>query len=109
MAAPRYSSDEDDTERKKGKEMRVNNFNILSHRIVGLRAKILESLDSTLRGSEGTLVYETKNTIFIKKDSSSVIQVPKKVARKIELQTGSCVCFISGSALIGKPEDRISR
>jgi RNase P/RNase MRP subunit p29 len=89
--------------------MRINNFSILSHRIIGLRAKILESPDLTLRGSEGTLVYETKNTIYIKKDSSSVIQVPKKVARKIELQTGSCACFISGSSLIGKPEDRISR
>lgn len=89
--------------------MRVNNLDLLSEPIIGLRAKIIESADSTLRGSEGILVYETKNTFFIKKDSPSVIQVPKKVARKIELQTGSRACFISGSALIGRPEDRISR
>ena len=88
--------------------MTINYFNILSHRIIGLRAKIIESPDSTLRGSGGTLIYETKNTIFIKKDTS-VIQVPKSVATKIELQTGSCACFISGSTLIGRPEDRISR
>jgi RNase P/RNase MRP subunit p29 len=89
--------------------MRINRFNILSHQIIGGRAKILESPDTTLRGCEGTFVYESKNTIFIKKDSSSVIQVPKKVASKIELHIGRCACFISGSALIGRPEDRISR
>ncbi len=82
--------------------------NVLSHGIVGLTAKILESSDSTLRGIVGTIVFETKNTIFIRKDSI-VRQVAKETAKKLQLQTPSCACFISGSALIGRPEDRISR
>jgi RNase P/RNase MRP subunit p29 len=81
---------------------------VLSRGIVGLQAKILESSDSTLQGIVGTIVFETKSTIFISKDSL-VRQVAKRAAKRLQLQTPSCVCFISGSALIGRPEDRISR
>ncbi len=88
--------------------MTVNCENVLWHGVVGLRAKILESADSTLQGISGTIVFETKNTILIRKDSI-VKQVAKKAAEKLQLQTSSCACFISGSALIGRPEDRISR
>jgi RNase P/RNase MRP subunit p29 len=89
--------------------MTPNCLNILSRGIVGLEAKILESSDSTLRGIVGTIVFETKNTILIRKKDSLVRQVAKKAAKTLQLQTGSCACFISGSALIGRPEDRISR
>jgi ribonuclease P protein subunit POP4 len=89
--------------------MTPNCYNdVLSRGIVGLPAKILESSDSTLQGIVGTIVFETKNTIFIKKDCI-VRQVAKTATKKLQLQTPSCACFISGSALIGKPEDRISR
>jgi ribonuclease P protein subunit POP4 len=88
--------------------MTVNCENILSQGVVGLGAKILESSDSTLQGITGTIVFETKNTIFIRKDSL-VKQIAKRAAKKLQLQTSSCACFISGSALIGRPEDRISR
>jgi RNase P/RNase MRP subunit p29 len=33
----------------------------------------------------------------------------KRAALKMKLQTPSGACFISGSTLIGRPEDRISR
>jgi RNase P/RNase MRP subunit p29 len=82
--------------------------NVLSREIVGFEAKILESSDSTLEGIIGTIVFETKNTLLIRKDSL-VRQVAKRAAKRLQLQTDSCVCFISGSALIGRPEDRISR
>ena len=88
--------------------MTVDCNNVLSNGIVGLRTKILESSDSTLEGMAGIIVFETKNTIFIRKDSI-MKQVAKKAAKKLQLQTCSCVCFISGSALIGRPEDRIAR
>ena len=88
--------------------MTVDYGNALSQGIIGLQAKVLESPDSTLLDISGTIVYETKNTIFIRKDSI-VRQIAKSVAKKLEIQTSSCACFISGSALIGRPEDRISR
>jgi ribonuclease P protein subunit POP4 len=88
--------------------MTVNCQNVLCHEIVGLHAKILESSDSTLQGSDGTIVFETKNTIWIRKDSV-VREISKRAAKRLQVRTPSCVCFISGSALIGRPEDRIAR
>jgi len=88
--------------------MTVDCQNVLCHEIIGLNAKILESSDSTLQGRDGTIVFETKNTIWIRKDSI-VRQISKGAAKRLLLRTPSCVCFISGSALIGRPEDRIAR
>ena len=60
--------------------MTVDCNNVLSNGIVGLRTKILESSDSTLEGMAGMIVFETKNTIFIRKDSI-MKQVAKKAAK----------------------------
>jgi RNase P/RNase MRP subunit p29 len=62
--------------------MTPNCLNVLSRGIVGLEAKILESSDSTLRGIVGTIVFETKNTILIRKKDSLVRQVAKKGSKK---------------------------
>ena len=84
--------------------------NVLVHEIIGLGARIVESTDPTLQGIHGSIVFETKNMISIRTTtSSSVKQVAKKVAKKIEIKTNSGVCFISGSSLIGRPEDRTLR
>jgi len=82
--------------------------NVLVHEIIGLGAKIVDSTDPTLNGVSGSIVFETRNTISIRTDSA-VKQIAKKVATKIEIKTHSGVCFISGSSLIGRPEDRTSR
>lgn len=82
--------------------------NVLLHEIIGLDIKIVESTDPTLNDVSGSIVFETRNTISIRTDSS-VKQIAKKAATKIEIRTHSGVCFISGSSLIGRPEDRTSR
>jgi ribonuclease P protein subunit POP4 len=82
--------------------------NVLVHEIIGLGAKIVESTDPTLNGVSGSIVFETRNTMSIRTDSA-VKQIAKRVAKKIEITTYSGVCFISGSSLIGRPEDRTSR
>jgi ribonuclease P protein subunit POP4 len=82
--------------------------NVLGHEIIGLGARIVESTDPTLLDVNGSIVFETRNTISIRTDSV-VKQIAKKAATKIEIKTDSGVCFISGSSLIGKPEDRTSR
>jgi len=82
--------------------------NVLVHEIIGLGAKIVESTDPTLNGVSGSIVFETRNTISIR-TVSAVKQIAKKAAKKIEIKTQSGVCFISGSSLIGRPEDRTSR
>ena len=83
--------------------------NLLYHEISGLSVAITESSDETLRGITGVIVSETKNTFFVRKSGGKTIQIAKQVARKIQLGTDEGVCFISGSSLIGKPEDRTAR
>lgn len=82
--------------------------NILVHELVGLQVKIIESSDPTLENIKGIIVFETKNMISIR-TNGGVKQIPKLAAKKIELHMQSGACFISGSSLIGRPEDRTSR
>ncbi len=89
--------------------MTITAENVLAHEIVGLYGTIRESSDSTICGISGRILSETKNMIFIAVSSSKVVKVAKKVATRIELATESGVCFISGTSLIGRPEDRIAR
>ena len=88
--------------------MTVSPQNVLRHELVGLFARIVESPDATLRGMSGTIVFETKNTISLR-NYFITRHVAKRAALKMELRTPFGACFISGSALIGRPEDRISR
>ena len=88
--------------------MTITAENVLAHEMIGLGARIFESTDPTLQAVSGTIVFETKNMLSIKVNSE-VKQVPKKAAKKIRIETQSGVCFISGSSLTGRPEDRISR
>jgi ribonuclease P protein subunit POP4 len=88
--------------------MTITAENVLAHEIIGLGARIVESTDPTLQPVSGTIVFETKNMLSIKVNSE-VKQVPKKAAKKIRIEMHSSVCFISGSSLTGRPEDRISR
>jgi ribonuclease P protein subunit POP4 len=89
--------------------MTISPENILYHELVGLQAIIQESSDISLKGLSGKIVSETRNMIAVEKKDGNVIQVAKEIATKIELATDSGVCFISGSSLIGKPEDRLAR
>jgi len=89
--------------------MSITAENILSHEITGLAVKVVGSTDPSLHGLSGVVALETKNMIAIKNGSSRVLQFAKKAATKIQVQTDDGVCFISGSSLIGRPEDRISR
>lgn len=56
----------------------------------------------------GRIVFETKNMITIK-TKSGVKKIAKAVSTRIKLYNPSGACFISGAALIGRPEDRVSR
>jgi ribonuclease P protein subunit POP4 len=82
--------------------------NILAHEVIGLNATIVESTDPSLSCLKGTIVFETRNTFSIRSGGATK-QIAKMAAKKIEIQTQSGACFISGSSMIARPEDRISR
>ena len=82
--------------------------NVMAHEVIGLHAKVVESTDPAVVGLEGTIVFETRNTFSIRTGGATK-QIAKMAAKKIELVTQSGACFISGSSMIARPEDRTSR
>lgn len=79
-----------------------------SHEFIGLDVEILDNTTATLRNISGSIINETKNTFLIK-TSTGTKMLSKKCATSMRFSIGSGSCFISGSSLIGRPEDRISR
>ncbi len=82
--------------------------NVHAHELIGLSAKVVESTDPSFVGLSGTIVFETKNTLIVKA-ANKAKQIAKVVAKKIKITTPTGACFISGSSLIARPEDRVSR
>lgn len=87
----------------------ITRENILSHEIIGLYATIEQCSNRFLANLSGKIIMETKNMIGIE-TSRGMKKISKSVARKIRLDFNSgCSCYVSGSSLIGRPEDRISK
>lgn len=87
----------------------ITRENILSHEIIGLYATIEGCSNRFLANLSGRIILETKNMIGIE-TSRGIKKLSKSVAREIKLDLNSgCSCYISGSSLIGRPEDRISK
>ena len=87
----------------------ITRENIFSHEVIGLYATIERCSNRFLTNLSGKIILETKNMIGIE-TSRGVKKISKSVARKIKLDLNSgCSCYISGSSLIGRPEDRISK
>ncbi|MCI0562584.1 MAG: ribonuclease P protein subunit [Nitrososphaera sp.] len=89
--------------------MTVTRENLLANEITGLEVRVLASTDPSLCNLRGIIVLETKHTLSIRTESNAIKKIAKNAVRKMELLTDSGVCFISGSSLIGRAEDRISR
>ena len=87
----------------------ISSNNILSHELIGLGASITKSTNRANLSICGKIIFETRNTITLMTETGKK-QIAKKSAVEIKLQPPAAgACFISGSALIGRPEDRISR
>ena len=104
-----YCKNYDSIKRKEVNLEMITAENILSHEIIGLRAKVLECSNRTLINASGRVVGETKNTIVIRTKSGSKKVIAKSIAKKIRFKLPLGVCFINGIELIGRPEDRISK
>lgn len=88
--------------------MRITQQNILAHELIGLSVDIMDSSDPSLNNLHGKIVYETKNLLMIDANKS-IKKVPKNIVTlSVKLPDGNN-CMISGSELVGRPEDRIQR
>lgn len=89
--------------------MKQTPSNLLQHELIGLRLKVDEGSNSTLRGLRGTVIDETRNMLVIENDQSAEKRVSKAGNRFIfELDDGVLV-RVNGDRLISRPEDRIKK
>lgn len=85
----------------------ITEKNILSHELIGLKARIEKSLNKYLEGIEGTIINETKKTITIETEKGRKI-IPKDVVTlKIDIDSKSLL--VNGRLLLGRPEERIKK
>jgi ribonuclease P protein subunit POP4 len=86
----------------------ITNDNINSHELIGLRVTIQSSSMASIRNICGKIIYETKKMLIMENDKG-VKAIPKTTVQVMKVELRSGVCFISGSSLIARPEDRILR
>jgi ribonuclease P protein subunit POP4 len=86
----------------------ITSDNINSHELIGLRVTIQSSSMASIRNICGKIIYETKK-MLIMEDDKGVKAIPKMTVKVMKVELPSGVCFISGSSLIARPEDRILR
>jgi len=86
----------------------IRKHEILRHEFVGME---VDAEIGSIRHSlpfHGKIIYETKNCIILRENGNAKI-LPKKSIRTLKIKIKDSVCFIKGSSLLGKPEDRIFR
>jgi len=87
----------------------ITNNNIHNHELIGLRVTIESSSMASIRNICGKkIIFETKK-MLIMEDDKGAKAIPKTTIQVMKVELPSGVCFISGSSLIARPEDRILR
>jgi ribonuclease P protein subunit POP4 len=82
--------------------------NILAHELIGLDVEISKTDNLIPSKLYGKIVFETKNMILVK-TIFGIKGLPKAIIKKARIMLLGGDCFINGSSLIERPEDRVSR
>ena len=83
----------------------ITSENIKSHEIIGLHTTIIESSNLQLKGLNGIVVYETKNTFMLK--TKNGLKTLPKLSNKWEFQINKSKIAVKGLIMRKKPQDRI--
>jgi ribonuclease P protein subunit POP4 len=84
-----------------------NNKNIVLSELIGLRCKVVKSLDRNQIGVSGTVVDETKNTLVIETDLGA-----KRIAKRIstfKFYSEGKAFIVKGEEINFRPHERISK
>jgi ribonuclease P protein subunit POP4 len=87
--------------------MDYNNRNIVLNELIGLKAKVIRSLDRKQRGISGTVIDETKNTIVLDTRSGT-----KRIAKGISVfrfYSGTRSFTVDGAEISFRPHERIEK
>ena len=87
--------------------MDYNNRNIVLSELIGLKAKVIKSLDKKQRGLSGVVTDETKNTLVLDTKSGT-----KKVIKRISVfkfYSGKSSFTVEGEEIGFRPHERIEK
>ncbi|TLX67592.1 MAG: hypothetical protein E6K94_01765 [Thaumarchaeota archaeon] len=84
----------------------TNRDYMLQFEFIGRNAEIEYGSSNNQKKINGKIIFETKNTISLSNDSKLYV-IPKKSIRRLGLIFQDEICFMNGSMLIGRPEDRL--
>ncbi len=79
--------------------------------IFGKKIKILSCSNKFNKNKCGEVVNETKNMVYIKSEKNylKIKKIPKKEIGIYRITLSSGDYFINGKALLGRPEEKISK
>ncbi|MBS3815236.1 MAG: ribonuclease P protein component 1 [Hadesarchaea archaeon] len=88
--------------------MKITKDNLLQHEFIGLKAKVIESTNPSLKGKEGLIANETRNTLVLE-EMGELKTLPKsEVKIRVTLPSGERL-DVNGDKLVARPEDRIKK
>lgn len=88
--------------------MKITPANLLSHELIGLNVKIVNSREPTLINLTGLVAYETKKTLHIYSNGETKV-IPKDICRFAFYLPQGAVVEVDGQKLVARPEDRVKR
>ena len=81
---------------------------IIQGELIGLNARVARSTNRNSIGISGKVIDETRNTLAIRQNSHSKIVPKETTVFQFTLPNGTVV-EVEGSAIIGRPEDRVKK
>ena len=89
--------------------MNINPHNILQHELIGLKAEIGASRNSSMLGLCGAVVDETRNMLVIETERRNEKRIAKAGNIFIFELGGGVRVRVKGDRLVSRPEDRIKK
>lgn len=86
----------------------ISSENIILHELIGLESLVMRSSNPSCKGIKGIVVDETKNTLVIEQDDVRKRIIKQDSFFRFKLPNGTII-EIDGSAIIGRPEDRVKK
>lgn len=86
----------------------ITRWDLVRHEFVGLEAQIEHGSSLNPVMAFGRILYETKNCLMLR-EKGKVKTIPKTSVISLKFEFDDGVCFIKGSSLLGRPEDRVFR
>jgi len=81
---------------------------IVQGELIGLKAKVVKSSNPDYVGISGSVVNETRNTLVIRHENKDKTVVKDQAVFQFTLSDGTII-EVEGTAILGRPEDRVKK